>query len=1015
MSASAREVRKIVTILFCDLVHSTGLAEGDPEKFRRVQARFFDEMRAIIERHEGTVEKFIGDEVMAVFGVPVVHEDDALRAVRAAKEMLGSLDVLNDELDEAWGFRLQARIGVNTGEVLAGDSGQGQGFVSGEPVIVAKRLEQAAEPGEILIGKATYPLVEHAVTAGPLERIPVKGKRDEVGRRRVGEVDLRAPGVARRLHAPIVGRDRELDLLRRAFERTVEERCCRLFVVLGSAGIGKSRLATELIASVEDRAITAVGRCLPYGEGITFWPLSEVLKDIGGEDAVAAAFGDDEHREVVLELLRGATGASDTAGSSEETFWAVRRAFEALAQRRPLVVCFEDLHWGEPTLLDLVEYVIGWSRGAPILVVVLARPELVEHRPTWIAPQANSDTIALEPLSSAEMESLLVDLAAEIAIPAEVRQRIGAAAEGNPLFVEQMAAMASEQNGDETLRIPPTIQALLAERLDRLTPEERSVIERASVVGRDFSLAAVAGLATDEESSSITRALFALARKGLVRPDPSSPPEEDRFRFHHVLVRDSAYEGMPKGLRAELHERLADWTEAFGSGEEPGELVGYHLEQAYLARKAVGPRDERTARLAGRAGTMLGSAGRQALARDDVPASINLLQRASVLLVDEPASRSAVLLDLGSALRAGGDLSGAEALLDEATRTAETTGRDDVRFRALVERSSLRSFLDPDTQAEGMLRVAEEAIAYFERSNDDLGLAKALIHLAEVYWMLCRLVEEEEVLERALVHAEHAGALRDVSWIMGSLIRSAVMGPRPVEEAIPRCLSLRERGPRTPTMDAYSTAILAVLEAMRGNSAEARRLCAHTKAALEDVGHELLLASLQMYPGIVGLISCEYEAAERELRQGYDRLDEMGESSYLSTMAAFLSKALYALGRYDEAQQATAVSQQSASRDDVASQMIWRGTRAKLLARRGDPGAEALAREAVALSRGTDFTNWQADALVDLAETLRLLGRAGEARPAVDEALALYEAKGNVASAAAVRQSWDLTPGREAT
>ncbi|MDQ3875012.1 MAG: AAA family ATPase, partial [Actinomycetota bacterium] len=387
-----------MTILFCDLVHSTELAEGDPEMYRRIQGRFFDRMRGIVERHGGTVEKFVGDEVMAVFGVPVAHEDDALRAVRAAKEMFAGLSALSEELAASLGLRLQARIGINTGEVLVGDPSQGHGFVAGEPVILAKRLAQAADAGEVLIGKATYPLVKHAVVAGPLERIPVKGKQDHVGKHRVDDVDRDAPAVTRRMHAPIVGRDDELQRLQHAFDRAVEKSCCSLFTVLGPAGIGKSRLVTELLTRLDGRAVTSVGRCLSYGEGITFWPLADAIRGLGGKPSLREALSDDDERDTVLELLQDVTGAAQ-AGSSEQIFWAVRRAFEAFARRRPLVICFEDVHWAEPTMLDLIDYVVGWSRDAPILLVALGRPELVEHRPHWIAPQPSHDALALEPLS----------------------------------------------------------------------------------------------------------------------------------------------------------------------------------------------------------------------------------------------------------------------------------------------------------------------------------------------------------------------------------------------------------------------------------------------------------------------------------------------------------------------------------------------------------------------------------------------------------------------------------------
>jgi class 3 adenylate cyclase/tetratricopeptide (TPR) repeat protein len=996
MTASAREVRKTVTILFCDLVHSTGLAEGiDPETYRRVQSRYFDEMRGVVERHGGTVEKFIGDEVMAVFGVPAVHEDDALRAVRAAREMLDRLKALNEELQPAWGVRLQARIGVNTGEVMAGDAAQGGSFVAGEPVIVAKRLEQAAGPGQILIGKTTFPLVEHAVKAGPLERIPVKGKHEDVGRRRVDEVDHAAPSLARRLDVPIVGREEELRLLHQAFEQAVDESSCRLFTVLGPAGIGKSRLARELASSLAGRATSAVGRCLPYGEGITFWPLTEILGAVGDEDALGEALGDE--RDVVLQMLRGATGASEAAGSSEETFWAVRRAFEALARQRPLVVCFEDLHWAEPTLLDLVEYVVGWSRDAPILVLCLARPELVERRPTLIAPQANADALALEPLSDDETDALLVHLETEL--PAPVRERIGAAAEGNPLFVEQMAAMAAERNG-EGFVVPPSIHALLVQRLDRLSADERAVVQCAAVIGRDFSLPAVGSLSADEQRGSLSGHLLALVRKGFVRPDPGRPEPEDRFSFNHVLIRDTAYEAMPKELRAELHERLADWVEA-DTARELDEVVGYHLEQAYRARADIGPRDEHARSLAARAGILLGSAGRRALGRYDVPAAVALLERAAELLAEDPERRPPILIDLGLALRAGGRLEEADMMFAQ----AEEAVSEHVRCRAALERSSMRMFVDPSVEAEELLRVARAAADVFEAAGDDLGLARAWIHAAEAHWLRCRCAEMEEVLERALVHAERAGARREISSILGLMTPVALVGPRPVDDAIQRCIEIRDRGGGI-LAEAHANFVLAVLEAMEGRTQEARQLYVHTAQTLEDAGLMALLASLRMYPGMVELLAGDFEAAERELRLGYDGLAAVGHRAFLSTTAAFLAKPLYQLGRFDEAMGLTLASEEAASRDDIASQVIWRGTRAKVLARRGEAeAAERLAREAVDLSRETDLVNTRADALVDLAETMRLLGRDDEAAPALEEALQLYEAKGNVASAAAVRHT----------
>jgi class 3 adenylate cyclase/tetratricopeptide (TPR) repeat protein len=989
MNESAREVRKTVTILFCDLVHSTGLAEGDPEAYRRVQTRFFDRMRAIVERHGGTVEKFIGDEVMAVFGVPAVHEDDALRAVRAAQEMQDALPELG----------LEARIGINTGEVLAGDPAQGLGFVAGEAVIIAKRLEQGASTGEIIIGKATYALVQHAVSAGPLERIPVKGKAEDVGRRRIDEVDRDAPTRARRLDIPLVGRTEELAHLRQAFERSVDEGSCRLFTVLGPAGIGKSRLADELVGLLEPHATTAVGRCLPYGEGITFWPLTEIVPALGD---VTEGLGDDA--VLVLRLLAGLTGDADAVGSSEESFWAVRRAFEACAQRQPLVVFIEDLQWAEPTLLDLVEYVVGWSRNAAILVVCLARPELIERRPVLIAPHARRDALALEPLSAAESEALLVDLSKGTPLAGHSATRIAEAAGGNPLFLEQFAALAAEETNGADLLVPPSIQALLSERLDRLSTDERAVIERSAVIGRDFSVSAVACLAPEDQRPSLGQHLLALVRKGFVRPDPRSE-REDRFSFDHVLIRDAAYAAMPKGLRAEMHERVADWAETTGTDE----LVGYHLERAYLSRTDIGVRDAHANALALRAGTKLGSAGRRAFARDDIPAAIVLLERAARLLEDDPERLTEVLIDLGSAVRETGNLTQAEDILEQATDMAGLAGREDLRHRALLELSGLRAFLDPSVGARDLLSAAQDAVAVFAGAGDELGLAKAWVHVSEACWLRARCAEMEEMLDRALVHAQRAGATREISWILGSACRAALLGPRPVDDAIRRCEEARAQGNGRLVVEAYAGAALAVLRAMQGQFEHAREQYGRTRALLEDVGLSVLVASMQMYPGMVELTAGDYEAAERELRSGYDALARMGDQGYLATMAAFLARALCSLGRLAEADELTRVSEEAASQDDLASQVMWRGARATVLVRTDRQGeAELLARKGAYLAEEMDMPVLRADMLVQLADVVEAR-QPDEASGIREQAFDLYRAKGNIAALSRYRV--DLAPG----
>ncbi|MDQ3993111.1 MAG: AAA family ATPase, partial [Actinomycetota bacterium] len=621
--------RKTVTILFCDVADSTPLGEQlDPESLQRVMARWFADARSIIERHGGTVEKFIGDEVMAVFGVPVVHEDDALRAVRAAAEMRTRLNALNRQFETDYGVRVDVRMGINTGEVVAGDPASGGTFVTGEAVNLAKRLEQAAGPGDILIGKTTYPLVRDAVRAGPLKSFPVKGKGSPVAPWRVEHVDRDAAGVSRRLDAPLVGRRAELTILQRAFEDVDRDGTCRLVTVLGPAGIGKSRLALELVASIAERARPLTGRCLPYGEGITFWPIVQILREVGGEEAIAATLEDVEDAGLVIEGVRAVLGVSPVTMGSEETFWAIRRFLEALARERPLVVVFEDIHWAEPTFLDLIEYLHGWTRDVPVLLVCLARPELLERRTGWAAPRPTTQTLVLEPLSDGDASALLAD--AGNGMPDTVRSRIVASAEGNPLFVEQMAALAVA--GDVV--VPPTIQALLGERLDRLGEDERAVLECAAIVGREFPRGAVVDLCPRELRHSVGGHLMELVRKELVHPELSGYAREDGFRFRHGLIRDAAYERTPKERRADLHQRFATWIEEH-ERERATELegiVGYHLEQAYRLREQLGPSDARARALAERAADVLGRAGCRALAHDDKPAAANLLGRAIDLL-----------------------------------------------------------------------------------------------------------------------------------------------------------------------------------------------------------------------------------------------------------------------------------------------------------------------------------------------------------------------------------------------
>ena len=554
-----QEQRKTVTVLFCDLTGSTELGESlDPERLRALLARYFERMKAIVERHGGSVEKFIGDAVMAVFGVPVLHEDDALRAVRAAVEMRDALPELG----------LQGRIGVMTGEVVTGTE---ERLATGDAVNVAARLEQAAQPGEVLVGGPTLALVRDAAEVEPIEPLELKGKAEPVPAYRL----LRVHDAPERRHGELfVGRERELAILQEAWERVRSEQRCELVTVIGDAGVGKSRLAAEALASID--ATVVRGRCLPYGEGITYWPVVEVLKQLDTLPAEEAA-------AVAIRSLLGETEAATTA---EEIAWAFRKTLEQAAAGRPLVVVFDDIQWGEQTFLDLVEHVALLSAGASILVFCIARPELAERRATWPV------TLRLEPLGDEDVDELIPQR-----IPGELRDKIAHAAGGNPLFIEEMLAMAGEAEGDVV--VPPTLRALLAARLDQLDTAERSVLERGAVEGEVFHRGAVQALTSDE--IQVTPRLAALVRRALIRSDKTQLQGEDAFCFRHLLIRDAAYDALPKATRADLHQRFASWLEEHGAElVELDEILAYHLEQAYTYRAELGAPDDELAAAARR-------------------------------------------------------------------------------------------------------------------------------------------------------------------------------------------------------------------------------------------------------------------------------------------------------------------------------------------------------------------------------------------------------------------------------
>jgi class 3 adenylate cyclase len=714
-------LRKVVTIVFCDLCDSTKLGERlDPETLRQVIASYFEAMSEALNRHEGAIEKFIGDAVMAVFGTPTVREDDALRAVRAAAEMRSTLAELNDQLEQRWGVRLQARTGVNTGEVITGDPSRGEGFVSGDAVNVAARLEQTAPPDEILIGERTLDLVRDSVVVEPVTPLELKGKSEPVPAFRLVEVTDGPAERARRLDAPLVGRERELALLREAFDRTVEGDGCELVTLVGPAGIGKSRLAEDFGASVAGEAKVVTGRCLSYGEGLTFWPLRAIVEGLVGsaddesseqaQARIARLLEDDEDTATIVERVAGALGQSEAAAYPAETFWAFRKLLGAAAREQPLVLLFEDIHWAEPTFLELIEDLAGKTEGVPILIVAAARTDLFDIRPDFGGAVEAATKLELHPLGADQSRTLIEQLVGDAGAAADLPDRVFAAAQGNPLFVEELVRMLLEERHAD---VPPTIHALLAARLDRLEPAERAVVEAAAVVGRSFSGGAVLELTGGDDRDELERQLSALVAKQLIEPDGSRFAGESTFSFDHILVRDVAYQGILKGQRSELHAGFAAWLERVAGerANEYEEILGYHLERAHRYLAELGPLDERGHELATRAAARLGSSGGRALARGDIGPAVNLLERAVSLLAEDDPLRRDLTVKLGIALAESGQLSRADALLHD-------------RIEAERRGSAYVVFQDPSGKQQVVtLEDNQEKVTIGRRVENDIALA----------------------------------------------------------------------------------------------------------------------------------------------------------------------------------------------------------------------------------------------------------------------------------------------------
>jgi len=1029
-----RGARKVVTVVVCDVSGSTALGERlDPESLGRVMARYFERTRAVLERHHGLVQKFIGDAVVATFGVPVVREDDALRAVRAAAALQDAVG----ELDPEGGPALEVRIGVATGEVMVEEAG-GDPLVIGEAVNLATRLQSAAGPGEVLLDRRTWHLSRDALVAAQVEGWGSGGLKDrppvDGGAWRLVDVSPDALGHARRSDNPLVGRLAELQLFDWVFQRTVRTSTCHLLTVLGPAGVGKSRLVAAAVDALDDTATVLDGRCPPDAEGSSFWPVAELvrraaeIKTADSPEQAEAKLADllgVPDAEQVADRLGRLIGLSPAPVSSEDAVWAVRRFLEVLAERRPLVVVVDDLHWAQPALLDLLEQVVALAREARLLLVAVARPELLEQRPGWSGGHLNASTMLLEPLAADESASLLEHLAGEAALPAAATDRITRTAEGNPLFLEELLAMLIEEgrlrrdggrwvaNDLTASRTPPTIQALLAARLDRLGGDERALLDRASVMGQAFDRAAVLALTPEPARAQADAQLLSLVRKELLRPAPAPLGGRDGFQFRHQLVRDAAYDSLPKQTRAELHERYAGWlAEAFAArGGEVSEVVGWHLERAHRFLAELGPVDAHGLRVAAEAAGRLAAAGHTATGRGDLPAAANLLERAIALLPAADRTRLRLLCDLGEVLILNVETERAQRVLDEALAGAERSGDQGLAAHATLGKLELR--LDsPDRGPDRYRADVQQTLSLLERLGDEQGQSRAWRLLGLDSYLRCQIGRAEDEFQRAVEHARAAGDERVEAADLYAQVQAFFWGPTPVAEGIRRCTEIRERAEGSYRVEMSALHTLAGLHAMAGEADRARELGDAAAQIAGKLGPGRFAALCSQFLGQVELLAGDPAAAERWLRWGIGILERMGERGLRSELTANLARALADQDRDDEALEQAASAGELAVKDDLYAQVERRGPMAQVLARRGRLAeAERLAAEAVALGAGSDMLGMQAGALLDLAGVLRLAGRPAEAAPLARRALALAERKGHRVAAAQARELTKAQPG----
>ena len=959
--------RKLATVLFADLVGSTALLDGqDPEITRRRVTSFFDGVQRCIETHGGTVEKFAGDAVMAAFGIPIAHEDDADRAVRAG---LGILDHVRE-------LGLEARVGIEAGEVVVDETDST--FATGEAVNVAARLQQAAAPGEILMGEAAHRLTVgriEAESAGPLE---LRGFRNPIAAyRAIAARDGQLPFS--KVSAPFVGRESELDLLENTLARTIRDRRPHVFTVYGEPGVGKSRLIREFLAGVEGATILT-GRALPYGEGVTYWPLAEMVKAAAGitdDDPMETAkqkliecCGDEAIAEL-LGLASGVMEAVEGQRGAPEIAWAAREFADELADVQPLVMVFEDIHWAEEPLLELIDHLAQWVRERALLILCLARPELLDVRPGWGGGRVRTTAIELEPLGRDDSEALADALLEKHRVTGKVRARLLDKTEGNPLFVEETVRMLVEEGAEGGDRIPDSLQAMIGARIDRLPAGAKIVLQRGSVIGRTFWAGAIDHLSPEYHSDEVEDILDDLLLRDFVtREERSTITSEAAYRFKHVLIREVAYGGLSKSGRAEYHTRFAEWLRE-KADKELLEIRAYHLDHACaLYAELDGHPPVELALMAAKA---LEAAGRRALTRESNVSARKLLLRSVEL---EPTLRRRYL-----AARAAWQLQDLPVVRDEMSvvaEQAEAEGARDIQSRALTALSEAAASLDGELVRAAEL--ADEALTVVE-ADDHEGRFRALDRRARVARWAGREAEAEDYELQALEAARAAGRkdheARAALQLAGIYIGR--MHEEKAEPLIDRALALAEES-GSIVARASAAQSKGGLHRVRGQYEEAEGWLTKSLDLYRETASVSEIAWTSRQLGQVAWKTGNPETAEKFLRESIRLLAPMQERGTLCESQRLLAQLLLAEDRIDEAEKYALAARETVSAEDVLSRATTRVALAQVRAAQGrDEEAETLFGEAVEIISGSEHCRILLDILPPYAEFLRAREREAEA------------------------------------